>query len=76
MLGRVCWPLNMARAGVTAGAAAVFALSAILFEKVFLLVHLRGEEWAALAGLTALGVAAYILTAWLERKLAGRRKAG
>ena len=76
VLGRVCWPLNLARAGVTVGAAAVFALSAILFEKVFLLVHLRGVEWAALAGLTALGVAAYILTAWLERKLAGRRKTG
>ncbi len=68
VLVRVCWPFNLMRACVTAGALAAFVLCATLLGHVFYLVPLTGLQWAALAGLTALGVGIYVLTWYLEKR--------
>ncbi len=71
VLVRVAWPFNLPRLGVVAGAAALFVLSATLFEPVFYLTNLKGMEWLALALLMVFGIGVYIGVYLLERKISG-----
>ena len=74
VLGRICWPMNLLRGAVTAGAAAGFALTAVLMGSTFFLVPLRGAEWAVLAALAVLGIGIYVLAWWLDRKGSLKKK--
>ena len=74
VLVRTCWPFDLMRGCVTAGALAMFVTCASALGKVFFLTGLRGVEWAALTGLTTLGVGLYIGTYFLEKRQRGRAK--
>ena len=74
VLARVCWPFNLARGLVTAGAVAMFVFSAEVFGPLFFLVNLTGGQWAVLTGLVAMGVGIYIATAMLEKKKQREKK--
>ena len=74
VLVRTCWPFDLMRGCVTAGALAMFVTCASALGKVFFLTGLQGVEWAALTGLTALGVGLYIGTYFLEKRQRGRAK--
>ena len=75
VLSRVSWPFDRIRLGITAGSAAMFALNAVLLGNVYFLTRLQGVEWAAMAGLAALGAAVYTGVALSERALSVRWEA-
>ncbi len=69
VLVRACLPFSVKRAGITAGAAALFALGALVFRQVFFLTEMHGREWALLGVLAALGACVYAGTMILEKRM-------
>ena len=73
-LGRACRPFNMTRGLVLAGSAALFFTLTVTLGHVFFLTGLTGSQYAALAGLTALGAGVYALTWVVEKRTQSRKR--